>query len=324
MTSSPHISWAFSQRNLSLAQRMVLIALADRANGSRVCWPSFKRIAADCEMTQRAVIAAVKHLRERSLIECVTDPDERAAILARDGAWEGSRSNLYRILRPLAETEKPGDPAQPPIYEPSSPSEPEPPPDYEPSSPSWEPDYEPSSPLTVNQVHPEGELRSYESPIESPKEEVRGSLRSPSVRRERDEIAISGHRAIVDAWNATAARTGLALVRKLRPDRARKLSARLSEHSVDEIIAGIEKIGASAYCHGAGENGWRADFDFLLQPKSCERAISGFYDDRPAKGFNPANLTGAGALLWKIEREKAEKAARQGTKQPEMMEIGHG
>lgn len=288
MTSAPHISWAFKQRKLSLAQRIVLIALADRANGSRICWPSFSCIANDCEMTQRAVISAVKHLCERQLIQRVADPEERAAILARDGARSGSRSNLYRILRPLAEVEKSHQSAQPPIYEPSSPSDASVPSDYERSSPSEPSNYERSSQSAPNHLDLEGELRSYESLKEVKKE--RTSLRSvhaPSVVA----VPIAGHQAIVDAWNAMASRTHLPQIEKLGSPRARKLSARLREHSVDAIVAGIAKVGASSFCHGSGDRGWIADFDCFLGEKFCRRAISGFYDDRTPthRGGKPVN-----------------------------------
>ena len=108
--STPHIAWAFAQRDLTAAQRVVLIALAERANGERTCFPSEQRLADDCELSRRSVIAAVQYLHtERGLIEVVTDPVERAAILAKAGANHKARVNVYRILRP-AEGEKSAHP----------------------------------------------------------------------------------------------------------------------------------------------------------------------------------------------------------------------
>jgi hypothetical protein len=99
--SVPYIAWAFQQRDLTAAQKLVLISLCDRANGERVCFPSFPKIASDCELSLRAVAGAVRHLCDvRRLIAKVTDKQERAAILSQCGARPGTLSNVYRILRP--------------------------------------------------------------------------------------------------------------------------------------------------------------------------------------------------------------------------------
>lgn len=99
--SAPYIAWAFQQRDLTAPQRLVLIDLCDRANGDRVCFPSFPKIAHDCELSIRAAYAAVRHLCDvRGLIAKVTDKQERADILAKAGARKGTLSNVYRILRP--------------------------------------------------------------------------------------------------------------------------------------------------------------------------------------------------------------------------------
>jgi hypothetical protein len=99
--STPHISWAFQQRGLTPAQRVVLIALCDRANGDRVCFPSFPTIASDCELSERAVYCAIQYLcTERGLIAKVMDRGERAEIFAKAGARLSTQANVYRILRP--------------------------------------------------------------------------------------------------------------------------------------------------------------------------------------------------------------------------------
>jgi hypothetical protein len=99
--STPHIAWAFAQRQLTAAQRVVLIALAERANGERTCFPSEETLACDCELSRRSVIAAVQYLRDdRGLIEVIKDPVERASVLTKAGANPTARVNVYRILRP--------------------------------------------------------------------------------------------------------------------------------------------------------------------------------------------------------------------------------
>ena len=99
--STPHIAWAFAQRELTASQRLVLIALAERANGERTCFPSFETLAGDCELSERAVKAAVQYLHAaRRLIEIVRSKAERHEILAKAGARLTARVNVYKILRP--------------------------------------------------------------------------------------------------------------------------------------------------------------------------------------------------------------------------------
>ena len=98
---TPHIAWAFRQRDMTASQRLVLIALAERANGEMVCFPSFDLIAEDCEISRRAAAAAVHFLAvERGLVSFVTDPAERAAIFAKAGKRRNLDVNIYRINRP--------------------------------------------------------------------------------------------------------------------------------------------------------------------------------------------------------------------------------
>jgi hypothetical protein len=95
--SAPHVSWALRVRKLKPAQRLVLCAIAERANGDLACWPSVSLIADDVELTRRAVFLAIDYLEnERQLIRKVTG-DEREDLLAK-GHFKGDpRVNVYRL-----------------------------------------------------------------------------------------------------------------------------------------------------------------------------------------------------------------------------------
>lgn len=152
--SAPHVSWAFRVRGLKPAQRLVLMAIAERANGDLACWPSISVIADDCELTRRAVFLAIDYLEnERQLIRKVTG-DERDALLRRGGFKGDPRVNVYQIVK----TEVPD------VGEQSSPINGY---DGEHSIPR---SVNSVHPPLVNSVHPLGELSSPESPIESPRE----------------------------------------------------------------------------------------------------------------------------------------------------------
>ena len=83
---------------------------------------------------------------------------------------------------------------------------------------------------------------------------------------------------VVEAWNIVAKRKGLPLVKKLTRERQRRLGARLKDHTIDEFTEAIKAIDRSPFLHGDNNRGWRADFDFLLQPNSFTKLIEGAYD----------------------------------------------
>lgn len=82
---------------------------------------------------------------------------------------------------------------------------------------------------------------------------------------------------VVEAWNEMAGRKGLPKA-KLTPERRRKLQSRIKQHSVEDFTEAIAAIERSQFLLGENERGWRADLDFLLQPKSFTRLIEGSYD----------------------------------------------
>lgn len=88
---------------------------------------------------------------------------------------------------------------------------------------------------------------------------------------------------VVEAWNIVAAKHGLPMVKKLTPARKRALNARLRQHTIQDFSEAIAAIGRSPFLHGENNRGWRADFDFLLQPTSFTRLIEGTYDSADAK-----------------------------------------
>ena len=71
---------------------------------------------------------------------------------------------------------------------------------------------------------------------------------------------------------------GLAKIAKLTDQRRKQLDRRLRENTFDEFAEALRAIRRSKFCHGENERGWKADFDFLLQPKSFTRLLEGFYD----------------------------------------------
>jgi hypothetical protein len=119
--------------------------------------------------------------------------------------------------------------------------------------------------------------------------------------------------AITAAWNDMSRRVGNPTIRLMTPARRATLLARIAEVGVDGMLEAIAAIGRSPHCTGCNDRGWRADFDFLLQPSSLIRTLEGRYEGRQSVAA-PVYRNGALALLMADARtgETPEQAqARQ-------------
>lgn len=87
----------------------------------------------------------------------------------------------------------------------------------------------------------------------------------------------------ISIFSEQAERAGIPVPRKLTADRRRKVEARLREHGESVWAEACRKMAESSFCRGENDRGWRADLDFLCQPKSFNGLIEGRYDDRPVR-----------------------------------------
>lgn len=83
---------------------------------------------------------------------------------------------------------------------------------------------------------------------------------------------------ILEAWHQRMVPLGFPAVAKMTAQRERQLTARLKDSTLDEWQRAMDALERSAFCRGENDRGWRADFDFLLQPKSFTKLIEGAYD----------------------------------------------
>jgi predicted transcriptional regulator len=61
--------WAWTVTGIKSTDKLVLLSLADRANEEHESWPGIDRLSADCCMKRATVIAAIRRLMERGVIE---------------------------------------------------------------------------------------------------------------------------------------------------------------------------------------------------------------------------------------------------------------
>lgn len=93
---------------------------------------------------------------------------------------------------------------------------------------------------------------------------------------------------VLEAWK----KAGLPEVRVLTNERKQKAFARIREHGEATILEAIQRIRRSKFLTGQTDRGFKADFDFLLQPKSLTRILEGFYgDDAPAPKVKFSDLS---------------------------------
>lgn len=85
-------------------------------------------------------------------------------------------------------------------------------------------------------------------------------------------------REVIEAWQTRMVPLGFPAIRKLTAQRERQLKARLRDSTLEEWQRAMDALERSAFCRGENDRGWRADFDFLLQPKSFTKLLEGAYD----------------------------------------------
>jgi DNA-binding transcriptional ArsR family regulator len=96
---SVHVSsWAWKQTTGDHGTKLVLLKLTDNANDAGECWPSQRRLAAECEMSRATVQRKLDKLEELGLVE--------VSLRKRDNGSQ--TSNLYRILMPTVPHDEAG------------------------------------------------------------------------------------------------------------------------------------------------------------------------------------------------------------------------
>lgn len=83
---------------------------------------------------------------------------------------------------------------------------------------------------------------------------------------------------VVRAWNELADERDLPKITKVTPTRRKQIVARLKEYDVDDWSKALTAIYRSKFLCGENDRGWKANFDFLLQPSSFVKLIEGAYN----------------------------------------------
>lgn len=84
-------------------------------------------------------------------------------------------------------------------------------------------------------------------------------------------------REAFDAFNRMAERCGLAKAEALTDGRRKAIRARLKEQGFSGWQKALNACAKSPHCRGKNDRAWKADIDFICQPKSFTRLLEGFY-----------------------------------------------
>lgn len=69
-------------------------------------------------------------------------------------------------------------------------------------------------------------------------------------------------------------------VKKLTASRKSAINARLNEYGLQTIYELFERVARNEFFSGNNSRGWRADFDWIMEPKHFIRIMEGVYDKR--------------------------------------------
>ena len=113
-------------------------------------------------------------------------------------------------------------------------------------------------------------------------------------------------RQAFDAWNELAGRMGLPKAKTL--DRARRaaITARLADGGAEAWAEALTAVERAPFCRGDNDRGFRADLDFVCQPKSWRRLREGFYAAKRAV----AQAQGPPKVILAETPEEAERRRR--------------
>lgn len=120
---------------------------------------------------------------------------------------------------------------------------------------------------------------------DAPPKKARKKPPAKTEPKPKPPMPIAAMASIPELWNEIAAKHGLSPIIKMTDKRTEHLRARVAEHGVEVILNAMRTIPNSRFLMGKSQGGWKANFDWLLQPSSMQRLLEGSYhNDGPGKG----------------------------------------
>jgi hypothetical protein len=85
---------------------------------------------------------------------------------------------------------------------------------------------------------------------------------------------------LADLWN-TRTQLPIPRCRELTDRRKRHCASRLKERPMEQWAEVVDRIQASAFCHGNNDRGWKATFDWMIESsETAVKVLEGKYDGK--------------------------------------------
>ena len=266
--SSEALAWAFKQDVKPSSVKFVLVALCECAHyRTGLIHPSIDHICEITGLNRKTAIAAVAELERLALL---TDTGERVGRTRQIKVYRAEigtvpESERFQKRNSSTFTRK------------------------ESQKRDTEPSREPSTLDTSNEVslpRSKKAVSGKDAPAAKTSPRSIGDQHQRAVQPQAsatpDADAPLTADEIRDAWNHMARECGLPEVKKLTAERERRLAARCRDFDINDWTEAIRAVRRSPFLRGDNDRGWRANFDWLLQPRSLTKLIEGQYDQKPS------------------------------------------
>jgi|TARA_R110000824_G_scaffold132891_1_gene295426 hypothetical protein len=104
------------------------------------------------------------------------------------------------------------------------------------------------------------------------------------VFAEKERARKRGNPKLLMEWWNDITKSPIPRCRGLNAKRIKACQRVMDEFKNDVIKDAFHRISSSKFCQGENERGWKASFDWVLQPDSILRTLEGKYQDRTKTG----------------------------------------
>lgn len=271
--SSEALAWAFKQDVKPSSVKFVLVALCECAHyQTGLIHPSIDHICEITGLNRKTAIAAVAELERLGLLTDTGDRVGRTRQIKVYRAEIGTVPKAERFQKRNSSTFT----------------------RKESQKRDMEPSREPSTLDTSNEVSLPRSKKAVSGKRGVAAKDRPQPVAKPQPRPNPMPDAPSGSAAapdadapltsaeILGAWNHMALECGLPEAKKLTAERERRLAARCRDFDINDWTEAIRAVRRSPFLRGDNDRGWRANFDWLLQPRSLTKLIEGQYDQKPS------------------------------------------
>lgn len=127
----------------------------------------------------------------------------------------------------------------------------------------------------------------------TPQVKVKVKVKASSSEGGAGETKSTEQHPLAAIWNQHS--VALPKIRGMSVTRKKAADSRWKENpNPSHWVEIVTRLAKSEFCNGKNDRGWKADFDFLIQPETQNKALEGKYDDRTSSSINtvPIKLEG--------------------------------